>query len=145
MSVKSRLHGGSAYLLDRNPLKGTPFPKEPTPRRPVIADDQYQSLLKASEQVGPLYRTALILAHETGHRIGSIRLLRWSDVDLERGTIRWRAENDKIAYEHQTILTAEGVSALEQLRQVEPGIGDTWVFPAPGTPREPCSRHLMRD
>lgn len=137
--------GTGGYLLERNPLKGMPFPKEPTPRRPVVTDEQYRSLLNVSEGVSPLFRAALIVAHETGHRIGSIRLLRWSDVDLERGTIRWRAENDKIGYEHETILTSAAVQALEELRQVEPGIGDTWVFPAPGASGDPCSRHLMRD
>ena len=111
----------------------------------TASDEQYRSLVNVSGQVSTLFRTALIVAHETGHRIGSIRLLRWSDVDLERGTIRWRAENDKIGYEHQTILTAVGIQSLEQLRQVAPGIGDTWVFPAPGAPLDPCSRHLMRD
>jgi integrase len=42
----------------------------------------------------------LVLAHETGHRIGAIRQLRWSDVDLKEKRILWRAENDKIGMEH---------------------------------------------
>ncbi len=39
---------------------------------------------------------ALILANETGHRLGALRHLRWSDVDLDAGRIRWRAKHDKI-------------------------------------------------
>jgi integrase len=57
-----------------------------------------QKLLAGADRVGRDCRFALVLAHETGHRIGAIRLLRWSDVDLERATIRWRAENDRIGF-----------------------------------------------
>ena len=45
---------------------------------------------------------ALILANETGHLLGALRHLRWSDVDLDAGRIRWRAEHDKIGFEHAT-------------------------------------------
>ncbi len=102
-------------------------------------------MLAISGDVSPLFKLALILAHETGHRIGSIRQLRWSDVDFEHGKIRWRAENDKIGYEHETVVTQEVLNALERTGQARPSIGDAWIFPAPGNPAEPCSRHLVRD
>ena len=38
---------------------------------------------------------ALLLAEATGRRLGSIRQLRWDDVDFRQGTIRWRAEVHK--------------------------------------------------
>ncbi len=75
--------GQGRYLLERNPFKGLPFPKEASPRRPILSDEHYQALLKASGEIGPHFELVLILAHETGHRIGSIRLLRWSDVDWD--------------------------------------------------------------
>jgi integrase len=34
-----------------------------------------------------------------------VRLLRWADIDLEHQLVRWRSENDKIGYEHETWLT----------------------------------------
>jgi len=37
----------------------------------------------------------VLLAWYTGHRSSAIRQLRWSDIDLEAGTIRRRAEVDK--------------------------------------------------
>ena len=116
-----------------------------TPRRPIVTDQQYQAILGASLSISPLFELALVLAHETGHRIGSIRLLRWSDVDFGRGTIRWRAEADKIGFEHETIATQEVLRALERARQERPSIGDAWVLPSPGNPAEPCSRRLLRD
>lgn len=38
---------------------------------------------------------ALVLEQQTGHRIGTIRQLMWSDIDLEQKLIRWRAETEK--------------------------------------------------
>ena len=65
-----------------------------------------------------------MLAHETGHRIGAVRLLRWSDIDLENGRIRWRAENDKIGYEHATPLTEKAVMALRKAQRNGGAIGE---------------------
>jgi integrase len=137
--------GEGGYLLERNPFKGFPFPVETSPRRPQLSHEQYVALLKAAGAISPLFELALILAHETGHRIGSIRQLRWSDVDLEECRVRWRGENDKIGFEHITPLTKTAQAALVQARKDQAAIGDSWIFPAPGDPSEPVSRHLVRD
>jgi integrase len=137
--------GQGGYLLERNPFKGLPFPKEASPRRPMLSDEHYQALLKASGEIGPQFELALILAHETGHRIGSIRLLRWSDVDWEKDSIRWRGENDKIGFEHVTPLSGTASEALGRARKVQGAIGDSWVFPSPDDPSKAVSRHLVRD
>ena len=39
-------------------------------------------MLRASEAMDWRFRVALVIAHETGHRIGAIRQLRWSDIDV---------------------------------------------------------------
>ncbi len=39
------------YLLDRNPLKGMPWPKEDSPRRPVLTTEDYAALLKVAPLV----------------------------------------------------------------------------------------------
>jgi len=72
-------------LLDRNPLKGLRKPREKNPTRVVLTEDEYQALLRVSRQVDWRFHVALVLAHETGHRIGAIRNLRWSDIDFEAG------------------------------------------------------------
>jgi integrase len=137
--------GQGGYLLERNPFKGLPFPKETSPRRPILGGEQYQALLRVAAQVDPWMELALVLAHETGHRIGAIRLLRWSDVDLECGTVRWRGENDKIGFEHVTPLSGTASEALGRARKVQGAIGDSWVFPSPDDPSKAVSRHLVRD
>lgn len=137
--------GAGGTLLDRNPLRGLSLPREESPKRPVLTDDQYMKLREVALEVSPLLQLALVIAHETGHRVGSIRLLRWSDIDLEGGRIRWRAENDKIGLEHSPVASSECLAVLKAVRRQASAIGDTWLFPGPGDAARPCSRHLMRD
>jgi len=82
-------------LLDRNPLKGLRKPTEKNPNRVVLTEEEYRALLGVSGRVDWRFRVALVLAHETGHRIGAICQLRWSDIDFEGRAILWRAEHDK--------------------------------------------------
>ena len=118
-------------LLDANPLKGLRFPKANNPVRVVLEAEEYRALLDVSHRLDWRFRVALVLAHETGHRIGAIRKLRWSDVDFESGTILWRAKHDKTGREHRTPLTNEALAALEFARTRNPGAGDAPVLPAP--------------
>ena len=131
-------------LLERNPLKGLEVPREESPVRPQLDDADYRALLTVAGSMHPQFQLALVLGHETGHRLGSIRMLRWSDIDLKHHRIRWRAENDKIEFEHVTRLTGEAVAALESARTCEAGIGDAWVFPAQKNPARPTDRHRFR-
>ena len=121
-------------LLDRNPFTGLRKPIEKNPNRVVLTEDEYQALLKVSRQVGWRFHVALVLAHETGHRIGAIRNLRWPDIDFEGKTIRWRAEHEKTGYEHRTPVTAGAIAALEVARRMSRGTGNLPVLP---TPRQP--------
>ena len=132
-AAKSRDEHGR-LLLDSNPLKGLKTPKEKNPVRVLLSEEEYQALLEVSRQVDWRFRVALVLAHETGHRIGAIRQLRWSDIDLEGGVVRWRAEHEKSGYEHRTPVTIEAIVVLEEARKRNPGVGDALVLPAPGNP-----------
>jgi len=136
--------GHGAPLLERNPLKGLPLPKEENPRRPLVTEAQYQKLRKVAPQVDCNLELALVLAHETGHRIGAIRQLRWSEIDMTEKRILWRAENDKIGMEHSPPISDEAARVLEKWRRKRGSIGDGWVFPSPEDPTKPCSRHLVR-
>ena len=110
-------------LLESNPLKGLTPPAEKNPTRVVLTEAEYQELLRVSREVDWRFHVALVLAHETGHRIGAIRQLRWSDVDVEGEVIRWRGEHEKTGYEHLTPVTAEALAVLQQARRRNPGIG----------------------
>jgi integrase len=69
-------------LLERNPLAGLPSPNSDTVSRPILLHEQYEAMLAVAPQVNPLFELALVLANETGHRVGATRLLRWSDITL---------------------------------------------------------------
>ena len=143
-AVKSRDERGRP-LLGSNPLKGLKLPKEKNPLRVVLSEEEYQALLKVSPRVDWRFRMAFVLAHETGHRIGAIRQLLWSDIDLEGRTVRWRGEHEKTGYEHSTPMTTRALAVLEEARRRNPGIGDTPVLPAPKDPSRCVSRSLARD
>ena len=126
-------------LLDRNPLKGLRKPTEKNPTRVVLAEEEYRALLKASSRVDWRFRVALVLAHETGHRIGAIRKLRWADIDFGDREVRWRAEHEKTGYEHVTPLTDEAVAVLRQAWKRSPGLGDAPVLPSATHPLKSVS------
>ena len=121
-------------LLDRNPLKGLRKPTEKNPNRVVLTEEEYRALLEVSGRVEWRFKVALVLAHETGHRIGAIRQLRWDDIDFEGRTIRWRAEHDKSGHEHVTPVTAEALAVLEGARRSNPGPEEAPVLPSPRNP-----------
>jgi integrase len=132
-------------LLARNPfgVRTCKLPKEKNPRRRVMTEAQYQALLSVADELGWRFRLALVLANETGHRQSAIRLLRWSDVDLEEGLICWRAENEKTGYKHETPLSQIAQDALAAARSDSLGIGDAWVFPSPRWSDRPLSRNML--
>ena len=137
-AAKSRDEHGR-LLLEANPLRGLRVPKQKNPTRIVLAEEEYQALLGVSRQVGWRFHVALVLAHETGHRIGAIRKLRWSDIDIEGRAIRWRAEHEKTGYEHRTPATADALAALEEARSKGLGGADAPVLPAPRNPSKCAS------
>ena len=138
-AAKSRDEEGR-LLLESNPLRGLKLPKQKNPARVMLTEGEYEALLRVSLVVDWRFRVALVLAHETGHRIGAIRQLRWSDVDIEGTTIRWRREHEKTGYEHHTPVTTEALAVLEEARKRNPGIGNTPLLPAPGDPSKSVSR-----
>ena len=111
----------------------------------VLTEAEYEALFQSSLALDWRFRVALVIAHETGHRIGAIRQLRWSDIDMEGSTVRWRAEDEKTGYEHRTPMTAEALAVLEEARRQSRGIGDIPLPPAPKDAAVCLCRSLARD
>jgi integrase len=139
-------NGADGRLLDRNPLQGLPYPKEAGVRRPILLSETYEQLTRAAPTVGALCSLLLLVVHETGHRIGAVRLLRWSDLDLKIGDSRvhWRAENDKMKLDRNTPLSEEATESLRRIWRQREDLRDGWVFPSPDNPSQPISRHRAR-
>ncbi|MDO8500471.1 MAG: tyrosine-type recombinase/integrase [Gemmatimonadaceae bacterium] len=109
----------------------------------MMTEAEYRSLLVAAPQVSEQFALALMLGYETGHRIGSIRLLRWADINFGERSVRWRPESDKIGLDHTTPLSDVAASLLERARRQRATIGDGWVFPAPTDGEAPCHRRTL--
>ena len=131
-------------LLRSNPLKGLRVPREKNPNRVLLTQAEYEAMLEVSREMDWRFRVALVLAHETGHRIGAIRKLRWSDIDLDCETIRWRGEHEKTGYEHSTPVTAEAIAALEEALRRNPVTGDAPVLPSPRDPSASVGAWMTR-
>ena len=132
-------------LLTQNPLKGLAYPSGESPRRPMLGEDRYRRMRAVASRVHRLCEAFIVVAHETGHRAGAVRQLRWSDVDLARAVVVWRPEVDKIGFGHKTPLSDEAVLILKRLRRTSPNIGDDWIFPSPTNKERPLPREIAMD
>lgn len=135
--------GQGGRLLDRNPFTKAQLPSEESPTRVCLSQNEYEALTAVAGEVDWRFELALVVAHETGNRIGSIRQLLWTDVDLKNAMIRWRRENDKIGFERTTPITADAVEALRTARKRHRCPGHPWVFPAPQDSSQACRGDLM--
>src|SRR6185312_199850 len=132
-------------MLERNPFRGFPIPVEANPNRPITTDAEFQRLTEAATQLGPDVSLYLLLTHETGHRCTAVGRRRWSDVQLDKELVTWRAEHDKMGVEHTVPLSERALEALKAARKQAARIGDGWVFPSPSNPDQPIRRDLLRD
>jgi len=85
---------------------------------------------------------ALVLAEATGRRLGSIRQLRWEDIDFQRANIRWRAEADKKRKEWVVPIPPGLLRELKRFRR-KLGAIVGWLFAAERNPDQPMDRHLF--
>jgi integrase len=74
--------------------------------------------------------------------ISAVRHLRWSDWLPSRGqngSLRWRAEHDKIGFETTSPISPRARDALERLRGEHPGVGEAFLFPKLRDPATPIA------
>ena len=131
----------SGFLLSENPLRGGfDIPREKNPRRPVATVERFKATLANAKQVHPYLRLALVLANETGHRIGAIRKLRRSDLHLDSrpGSITWPEDSDKQGLRWERIpITDRARAEIDRHLRECPVIGDGYLFPSARTPGQP--------
>jgi integrase len=136
------------YLLPKHPLPGVTVSRTVAPMRPVATQEYVSAVGQVAAQLPWQFGVALDLARATGHRIGAILQLRWSDIDLTptkstpHGQITWRATSDKLSLEHQVPMNALAKSAIERAREIRAGVGEAFVIPSPSDSALPLDRHL---
>lgn len=157
-----RLANGSR-LLESNPLAGVRREKEKNPRRPLATWERFERTRRAMQELrreselwleanpGSItaeaeiarwikMELALVVAEATGRRLGSIRQLRWEDIDFERSTIRWRAESDKKGKEWVVPAPTSFIDELKQFRKLLGAISG-WIFFGERIPDQCMDRH----
>ena len=149
VTIRSR---SGKRLLEQNPLTGVKRPREKNPKRPVATWERYQATRKAIQDLAINAKSdaprrkwlklelALTLAEATGRRLGAIRQLRWDDVDLSRGTIRWRGETDKKGKEWVIPIRSSLSDELRNFRVKMGGVFGGLIFPTAGDPSLPVTR-----
>lgn len=87
-------------LLVFHPLAGVRIDRERNPRRPVATSERFERTRAAIQQLYDAAGSererrrwlkvdmALMLAKQTGRRLGAIRQLQWTDIGFDAGTIR---------------------------------------------------------
>lgn len=74
-------------LLVRNPVKATIQPKLITEEIHPLSVEQAESLKAVAKVTGEVPNTVILLALNTGMRLGEVFGLMWSDIDMTKGTI----------------------------------------------------------
>lgn len=156
----------SAPYVSVNPLDNRkaftrPTQVDATIQRPVTTWERYLATREVAPQVMmerrmngtretvPSYLLELVdLAWWTGHRIGAIRQLRYSDLRLDEGdhgAIAWPEMTDKTGKPHNVPLSEPSRAAIGRILTARPSIGAVYLFPSPTNPEEPIKRQLPRD
>lgn len=128
-------------LLDREPMAGCKVPREKNVNRPLLFEEEFEAMLAVADTVDPKCRLALLLAHETGHRSQSVRMLRWEDIDLKAGRIRWRAEHEKTRREHVVPVSERLFLELRNEESIQRG----WLFPSTRLDDQPVGREHFEE
>lgn len=116
-------------LLTADPILSWKFiPYEKNPRRVMLPHAHYLKLLAVSWNLDNRLWMALILAHETGHRLKSLRGLHWEDVDFVERTIGWQGETEKNGTTHYTPLTDDALAALRRYHAAVGSPDTGWLF-----------------
>jgi integrase len=151
-------------LLRENPFTGLKYPANPNVHRPVWTEERLAKILEAAEGVTmqvewggrrermPCYLAdVLVVAAESGRRIGAVRQLRAGDLRLAEtspgapfGRIIWPASTDKKGKMWSApVSRALRERLLGVLRARGALSGDAYLFPSPRNSAEPVGRETL--
>jgi integrase len=121
---------------DDNPVRKARKPKEPRGRVRFLSDDERRRLLAACQTSRNDYLYLLVvLGLATGARKHELQSLRWSDVNLTRGTLTFQQTKNG---ERRTVpLTGQALALMQEHARVR-RIDTTLVFPN-ATGKKPLS------
>jgi integrase len=109
--------------LQRNPFKlgdSLIHAADEVRRERIISRDEETRLLAACNGSRAHLRSVIIAALDTGCRLGELRKLQWSDIDLTERLITIQAFNTKTARSREVSITTRLALALEELGPQQP-------------------------
>lgn len=146
------------YLMRENPARGYETPTERNPKRPVATQDRYEVIRALTDEImmetrwtGKKARQRSYLSelleiiNGTGRRLSAVCSLTYEDLKLSEGpfgSVRWPADTDKMGHESTVPISPPVRAALDRILAERPGIGAAPLFPSPGDPTKPMTRHL---
>ena len=138
------------FLLTADPTRGLALPSEPNPKRPTCESERFERLLAVSDRVmvrrgnghdavreASALPLLIRLAGDTGRRISAILALRWNDwlpSEGSNGSIRWRAESDKLRRDWLVPVSPIVAATLRSEQARRGGIGELLIFPSLNDP-----------
>jgi integrase len=104
-----------------------------------LTDAQMLKLLAAARLERDPYPDLFMLAIFTGQRRSNCQALRWSQVDLSRGTISFTAAERKNSHADGIPIAAEVVAMLRRRFKAKRDRDGDWVFPSPTRAGKPVA------
>jgi len=122
-----------------NPIAGFQPPRTKQPRRPVATYDRFLKVLEHADAIDPqkLFGGFMMLVEALGWRVSAICALRAKDVEVTEtpatphGRIYKNPATDKEGAGGWIPMSQSVRTAVDQLRAVNPAIGESPMFPAP--------------
>ena len=126
------------FLLRANPVRRYDIPTELNPMRAVASQDRYEGQRSYLSEL-------LDIINGTGRRLSAVCSLTYEDLRLTEGpygSMRWPADTDKMGQESTVPVSPPVRAAIDRILAERPGIGAAPLFPSPGDPTKPMTRHL---
>ncbi len=101
----------------------------------ALGDEELRAWWEAVQRLQPLKKAMWLTLLMTGARASSVLHLRWKDVDLDRGVIRFTVAKGGRAY--SVPAPKRLVEILLGWRKQSPPTEAGWVFPSPIRPEQP--------
>ena len=117
-------------VMETSPVASLKSPTKEVPRDRVLTDDELSMCWHAGASEGYPFAQFLWLLILTGQRRGEVSGMRWSEIDLDKGTWTLPAKRVKNATSHIVPLATLAISILQSVPRFQ---GSDLVFTTNGT------------
>jgi integrase len=125
----------SRDILEYSPCIQVKAPGKEHQRDRVLKDDEIRAVWDAFGQLDPVVNAYFKVRLLTAQRGGEVRLMRWEDIELDRGWWTIPAQQTKNGLAHRVPLSALAQDILQTLHRTS--VPGPWVFPSPRLAQQP--------